>query len=358
MWNKKIVYTLAAAAVAAVLMSGCTNEKLENELAYREVGINSMENGDYEGAVAAFDRALAQCVGKITRTEMDICYYKAAAQYAGGDLEGALNTYQALLDYDSKDGNAYYLRGCISLQTGDSKSALKDFENAVKYNPNDYELYINIFENLAGYNLSGEGETYLNKAFDIKGDKAENLAFRGKIYYMLGEYQNAIEELNAAIEKESKEAELYLGQVYEAMGDMASAETHYRAYVDSGAADAQAMNALAEIEIGKGNYAGALSYALGGLGMEEVPNKRELMQNAIISYEYTGDFASAWSMMQEYIELYPDDEAAQREAIFLKNRQTEGAAEETDTQQSEGMEGVPSTEDIPSAENVPEGTES
>lgn len=38
-----------------------------------------MQSGDYEGALAAFNGALACCTGKITDLEIDICYYKAAA---------------------------------------------------------------------------------------------------------------------------------------------------------------------------------------------------------------------------------------------------------------------------------------
>ena len=65
---------------------GCTNERKENQTAYRQIGINAMESGDYAGAVDAFNSALGQCIGKITENELDICYYKAAAQYAGGCL--------------------------------------------------------------------------------------------------------------------------------------------------------------------------------------------------------------------------------------------------------------------------------
>ena len=72
-------------------------------------------SGDYEGALAAFDGALACCTGKITDLEIDICYYKAAAQYAAQDTEGALETYNAMIDYDGKNANAYYLRGCLKM---------------------------------------------------------------------------------------------------------------------------------------------------------------------------------------------------------------------------------------------------
>lgn len=330
--NHKLTHILTAAALSAILLSGCSNERLEDELAFRDIGISDMQKGDYEGAIVAFGSALALCNGEITNTEIDICYYKAAALYASGDVDGALETYQALIDYNEKDGNAYYLKGCLNLQKGDTKTAVSDFSNAVKYNGNDFQLYIGIYENLTAHNMKEQGEEYLNKAFDIKGSSAENLAFRGRIYYLLGQYENAKEELTAAIEKESKEANLYLAQVYEAQEKMEEAEKYYQAYTASGAADSVAMNALAEIEIGKGNYAAALDYINQGLAMENVTNRAKLLSNQIVACEHTGDFATAWEVVQEYITLCPEDAAAQREYIFLKNRQMKEEVPEPETE--------------------------
>ena len=355
MRKHRLPYILAGAALAAALLAGCTNERLENEMAYRKIGINSMQSGDYEGAVAAFNSALSQCVGEIGELEIDICYYKAAAQYAGGDTEGALATYQAMLDYDDKNGDAYYLRGCLKLQNGDSESALSDFNNAVKYNSDDFELYVGIYENLAAHNMVSEGEEYLNQAFEIKGNSADQLTWRGRIYYLLGQYENAQTELTAALEKDSSRANLYLAQVYEAQGDSANAEKYYQAYVQTGTADSVAMNALAEIEMEKGNYTAALDYINQGLAMEEVTNQKDLMSNQIIACEYTGDFAKAWSVVQEYVTLYPEDEAAQREYIFLKNRQTQESTEEVQELQGsleETTESTGSTESAGSTEST------
>ena len=55
--------------VTAALLAGCANERTEDELSYRKIGIESMQSGDYEGALAAFDGALACCTGKITRRQ-------------------------------------------------------------------------------------------------------------------------------------------------------------------------------------------------------------------------------------------------------------------------------------------------
>lgn len=325
--KKKLTYITALTMLSLTLMTGCTNERRENQTAYRQIGINAMESGDYAGAVDAFNSALGQCIGKITENELDICYYKAAAQYASSDSEGAVATYTAIIDYDKKAADAYYLRGCVYLKQGNTESAVSDFDAAVQYNSDDYELYVNIYENLLAYDMTEKGEEYLNKAFDIKGNSAEDYAWRGRIYYYLGQYDNAMTELNSALDKESVIANLYIAQVYEAQSDSENAEVYYQNYVNSGAADSEAMNSLGEIEMAKGNYSGALTYLQQGIAMENVTNRRELMQNLIICYEYTFDFNSAWNVVQEYVQAYPDDASAQREYIFLKNRVDASTAE-------------------------------
>lgn len=310
---------------ASTFLTGCASERMENELTYRQMGIEYMQSGNYAGAIEAFDAALSKCNGSIGETEIDICYYKAAAQYATGDLEGALVTYNSLIDYNKKDSNAYYMRGCLFLKQGETENALVDFTNAISYNKDDYELYISIYKNLAAYNLNTQGQEYLNQAFSIKGAGAENLVHRGEIYYLLGENENALTELNAALEKGSVEANLILAQVYEAMGDAAMAESSYKTYIDSGVADSEALCALAEIEMAKLDYMQALTYVEQGLAMEEVTNRRQLMQDQVICMEYTGDFTGAWNVASEYVTLYPDDMEMQREYVFLKNRQSESA---------------------------------
>ncbi len=312
---------VAAAFLMAVFLTGCTSERREQELVYRQAGIEAMQNADYQGAVAAFDAALSCVLGTIGEVELDICYYKAAAQFAAGDAEGALATYDALIGYDDKDAVAYYSRGCLYLQRYEGEKAFADFASAVACDPNNYELYINIYQNLAAYNLIEEGKEYLNKALEIKGDNAEKLTYRGELYLLLGEYEHAIGELTAALEKGSRRANLIMARVYDAQGDAASAENYYKAYAQEGKADSETMNALAELEMAKLNYTAALDYVNQGLTMEKVTNRRELMQNKIICLEYTADFNGAWQAVQEYTALYPSDVEMQREYVFLKTRQ-------------------------------------
>ena len=117
----------------ALGFSGCQSENQKNQDAYRKIGINSMAEGDYDKAVKSFQKALDTSLGKIGAEEIDICYYKAAAQFAKKDYDGAIETYTSLIDYDKENANAYYLRGSVYLDTDKKDKAFKDYKNAVKY---------------------------------------------------------------------------------------------------------------------------------------------------------------------------------------------------------------------------------
>ena len=317
--TKKFTYIMAAAVLVAAL-TGCTNEKQENEDAYRQIGINFMEAKDYEGAISAFDSALSQKIGKIGDEEIDICYYKAAAQYANGDTDGAIATYSSILDYDEDNADAFYLRGSLYLVLGDTAAAQADFNSAVTNNSEDYELYVNVYEQLNGAGMTAEASDYLNQALELKGDSANAHLWKGRIYLMLSDYENAETELKTALDKKSVEANLYLAKLYEAQDDAETAASYYETYLDSGDADSEVMYALGMAEMSQENYQGAIEYFQSGIAMEEVTNERELLQNLVIAYEKSGDFSSAKTTMEQYLEDYPDDEDAQREYIFLCTR--------------------------------------
>lgn len=307
--------------VGISLFAGCSNEKKEAKTAYRQAGIASMEQGDYENAIEAFDAALAQEIGKIGADELDICYYKGAAQYAKGDLEGAMATYNAILAYAEKEADAYYLRGCLYLKQGNVEAAQADFANAVKYNAKEYDLYLNIYENLASAGYLDEGEVYLNQAFGIKGDSAENMEYRGRIYYLLEDYNSAIVDLSAALEAGSTTANFYLAKTYDAKGDNSTAESYYTDYLVNHGDSAEALNAMGTIMLEKKQYEKAVYYFESAIENSGEEVSKAVMGDLIIAYEFTGAFDKAWELIQKYVALYPDDERAQSEYIFLKNRQ-------------------------------------
>ncbi len=317
---KKYITVTAISIMAAATLIGCQNKDAENQEAYRKIGINSMAEGDYEKAVKSFQKALDISTGGIGAEEIDICYYKAAAQYAGGAYDDAIETYTALIDYDKKNAEAYFLRGSVYLNQGKTDKALKDYKKAVEADMNNYEMYEGIYQNLANHDQKAEGEKYLKQALDLKPKTAEDYAQRGHIYYFLEDYDNAKKNLDKAIDKNDKNALLYLAEVYNAMGQTENAQGLLENYVKNNSGDSEALNTLGMMQLNDKNYEDALKYFELGLKVKNAANRQELMKNQIAAYEYMGDFESAKEKMKSYLKEYPNDESAVRENTFLKTR--------------------------------------
>lgn len=317
--NKFMALTLTVALTAGML-SGCgSSDKAKDRDAYRQYGINCIENGSYDDAVDAFQKALDQSVGSVGAEELDICYYKAKAQYLSGDVDGAIDTYTAIIDYN-KDSDAYYLRGCIYFAKNDSDKGMKDFKTALSENADNYELYLGVYETLSKYGMNDQGKEYLDKALKLKAKTADDYMQRGRIYTMLGDYDSAIKSLQKAIDEKLVKANYYMGEAYQKKGDNDSSQKYFKKYLDSGEADSYDLMNMGQAQMDNGNYDTAITYFQTALDLESVPNKQQITKAMIIAYEYSGDFATAKSRMEEYMKEYPDDEDAAREYQFLETR--------------------------------------
>lgn len=307
------------------LLTGCGQQKTENALAYRKIGINAMAKGDYAEAIDNFQLALDQSKGMIRNLELDICMQKAEAFYLNGQPEEALAVCDAVLDYDKSYATAYYLRGNLYLQQGDSKKALADYEQAAKYADADYEIYIQLYENLNRAGMKTDGEKYLNEALELKGKGRSYLANRGYIYYLMGDYEKAKEELTQAVAIEQKEgeddkAELYLAQTAEKLGDDQTATKYYQAYAEDHADDSIVLEELGNMAMEKEAYADACAYYQKGLKTTNPVNEQLLRRGEIAALEQMYEFAQAKDKMAQYVLDYPEDEQAAREYLFLKTR--------------------------------------
>lgn len=328
LYRRKIKRVLAVALLLAAgcCMAGCGGEEnVENALAYRKIGINAMAEGDYQAAVDNFQKALDQSKGEIRNLELDICMQKAEALYLNGQAQDALAVCNAVLDYDEDYATAYYLRGNLYLQQGNSEQALADYEQAAKSAKADYEIYIRLYENLERAGMPQEGVKYLEQALKLKGKDRYHLTNRGYIYYLMGDYEQAKGQLLLAVAAETAEgeddkAELYLAQTAEKLGDGETAAKYYNAYAKDHADDAVVLEELGNIAMGKKDYADAYDYYQKGLNAGNPANEQSLRKGQIAALEQQYEFERAKELMAQYVLDYPDDEQAAREYLFLKTR--------------------------------------
>lgn len=309
---------MALLLACMVLCTGCT-DRGEQQSVLRQEGISLMEEGAYEEALDVFQDALDLSLGEVGETEMDICFYKAEALYYLGDVQGAIDVYSSIIDFNQSP-KAYFLRGNLYYHQGEDANAIKDYAAAVEQEKKDYDLYIGIYEALSSHGQEQRAQESLNLALEIKGNKAYDKMQKGYINFLLGESQTAISLLEEAVQEKETKAYLYLAEAYEQLGESQKAQETITAYIQTGEADSQGLYSIATIQMEKEAYASAIEILTSALALDEISNKQVVMKTLVIAYEKNQDLSSAKSIMEQYLEEYPSDTQAQREYTFLKTR--------------------------------------
>lgn len=286
---------------------------------YRGQGLAYMAMEDYENAVAAFDRAVDLTKEGQTDIRKDILMYKATALYRSGDCEATVRVCDTI---QSMGGSvdSYYLRGVCYMELENRDKAGVDFDTAVKMEPGDYDLLLNIYECYNSKNLSAEGDSYLQQALSINSDDKEDAYQKARIYYYLGNYDKAGEQLTELVSEKNREAMLLMGKVYMEQDDTTHARQIYEQFMDKFGETAEAYNGIVLCDIAEGDYDSALSHVAQGLEAKGERGKQDLYFNEIVAYEKKLDFASAKIKAEAYTANYPTDKEGIREYEFLKSR--------------------------------------
>ena len=288
-------------------------------LVNRARGIACMGLTEYEQAAGYFEAALAGSNGLIQNVDFDLNYYLAAAYTKNGRYSDAEGIYDAVLALRAGEKDAYFLRGNVRLAQGNYETAKEDFDRAVELDPVNYDRLIEIYQVLDYYGHTEDGQAYLRAALEA-GDKEMDKYASGRIYYYLGEYQNAYLDLEEAREKGGVESYLYLGRAYEATGDYNYAVNVYNSYLEKNEGNAELYNQLGLCEMTRGEYGKALEAFQAGMQLENTTMMQTLAFNEIVAYEHLGEYAQAYLLLGNYLNTYPDDEQARREYEFLSTR--------------------------------------
>lgn len=316
---RRFIYMSLLTLLVLGVAAGCSSKRQEQQETLRAQGIAYMEKAEYEKALDAFQKALDESLGEIKTMELDICFYKAQTQYMLGDIDGAMATYTAIIEYN-QSSKAYYLRGNLHYAKEEEQLALQDYKEAIRYDgKNEYELYIGIYEALKAHD-NPEQTTYLELAKEIKGDTAYDKMQKGRVNFLLGIYGEAVMLLQEAAAAGEPEANYHLTELYLATDKNEEALNTLNAYISGGSADAYRLYRIAAAQMEKENYAVSVSCLEAALKLENVPNRQSVMRTLAIAYERENDFASARTVLETYVTLYPDDEEAQRELTFLETR--------------------------------------
>lgn len=139
------------------------------------------------------------------------------------------------------------------------------------------------------------------------------------------DYQGAAEQFGKAVEKDGEDAEAQrgLGIAKWELGDYEGALSAFESALENGGEKtAEIYNLIGNCCMQLDRAKQALNYYRLGLAEEEASEelRQEMRFNEIAAYEMSGDMESARSKLESYIQDYPDDEKAAKEAEFLETR--------------------------------------
>lgn len=285
----------------------------------RAEGIANLGLGKHAEAIEKFEASLAASEGTIIDMDYDINYYLATAYYKNGNADEALKIYDTIISLEPNSVDAIYLKGVIIAEKNDLNQAMACFDQAIALAPENYDMLIQIYSILNEKGYQSEGQSYLKRALESGTQKMTNFE-KGQISFYLEDYESAKTYLEKAKDEDSYEAVLFLGKTYETLGDVNYAISVYTSYLSSGAKSPEVLNQMGLCKLSMGDYEGALSAFVEAMNIEGNGMMQTLKYNEIVAYEYLGDFKKACVLMESYLRSFPDDEAAQREYLFLKNR--------------------------------------
>lgn len=148
---------------------------------------------------------------------------------------------------------------------------------------------------------------------------------KGIGYLEKKEYKKAVENFNQAIQEGEQVADAYHGQgiAYWELKEYDKAkEAMLNCLKEKGKPTSTVYQILGDCEMKLENYEEAITYYLKGMSCDGLNEKQlqEMSYNEIIAYEKLHDWNSAKAKISVYIEKYPDDEKAKKEAEFLETR--------------------------------------
>jgi len=142
-----------------------------------------------------------------------------------GDYDRAIADYDKAIELNPQDAAAYGVRALVYIIKGDHDHAITDYDKAIKLNPTDAAAYRK--RGLA-YGFKGDYDRVIadcDKAIELNPQDAAAYGNRGCAYIFKGDYDRAITDCDKAIELNPQNAAAYgtRGDAYSFKGDYASA---------------------------------------------------------------------------------------------------------------------------------------
>ena len=167
----------------------------DNADAYYLRGDAKRVMGDYDGAIADCDRAI-----ELDPDNSGGCNIRGMSKWEQGDSEGAIADFDRAIELDPAHAAAYYIRGMIKEETGDHEGAIPDFDRAIELGHDSDDVY-NYRACAKSHMGNYEGAIAdLDRSIELDPDAVWPYRYRGYAKMNLEWYEGAIVDFDRVLE--------------------------------------------------------------------------------------------------------------------------------------------------------------
>lgn len=290
-----------------------------NKRALTGKGIAYYRMREYKKGMELFDQALE--IDELSNLDMDILKYKGSSLISIGDYKGARDIYDDLITNLGEDALIYNYLGYVNWQLGDYQEAIKNYDLAISLEEKNFQHYFDKYYLLIDIGNDAEASQVLEEASKIDIRSNEDKFQLARIHYYQEEYDTAFKEMSEAYVNGFPQAYYYIGQIHYMKEEYDSARYYYNKSLEEvGHNTPELYNQVGISLMEVGEYEEALGYLKQGIEIADLETKRILQKNKIVAYENIDRFKEAKEGLLEYIEDYPDDQAALKEMEFINSR--------------------------------------
>jgi tetratricopeptide (TPR) repeat protein len=162
---------------------------------YYNQGLDYFKLGNYEKAIGSLNKSLA-----ISPDDSMALFYRGLVYSALKNYQEAINDFNKVIAISPEDADAHFNRGVARSKLGDVKGAINDYDYAIRFDSNFVDAYINRGVERADLGDNQEAIQDFDQAIRLNSDFANSYVYRGMARSKLGDKKGALSDLRYAAE--------------------------------------------------------------------------------------------------------------------------------------------------------------
>ena len=285
----------------------------ETSAVLRKIGHYYRESGEPETALTYYERSLPENTDRFRKEDLETCGLIADILFKAGRYEEAVKVYNELIVKGYYTAVHEVQAGLCYLYQDQVRAACQYFDMLADNENASAEQYLTVVRALEQAGEAEKAAVYDARGYELAGKSGSSLS-QGEYRYFSGDREQAEVMLQA---ETGTSAQLLLASCYVREEQYDTAEEIYQKLIVNGENTGAVYNDYMVMEAVRGEKQSAEQLLGTVLASEDESVRREGLWNEILILERQEAYEEACGRLKDYLDLYCEDAAAEREYRFL-----------------------------------------